>query len=256
MTSTLYLLICVYLFIFSACMGSFLHAVSYRLSNNQSFVHGRSCCPKCHNQIKAYDLIPILSYIFLGGRCRNCKEKISPIYPLSELVCAILAVACFLVFGISWLTLYSIILMFVLFILSLVDIRTMEIPNGFIVVLAVLAVPSYWLMEIGIWSHVIGFFVISLPMLIVTYIIKDCFGGGDIKLIAVCGFILGWKLTLFAFFVSLIVGGLTGIVLLLSKKVDRKQHIPFGPSLCIGIFVSLLFGDIIINGYLQLFSLV
>ena len=139
---------------------------------------------------------------------------------------------------------------------SMIDFDTMTIPNGLIISLIVpVGIFTVLHPETALMTRAIGFFIVSLPMYLLTLLIPDCFGGGDIKLIAVAGFLLGWKLTLLAFFISVLIGGSYAVYLLLSRKTQKGAHIAFGPYLCAGIMISLLYGETLIQGYLSLFGL-
>jgi len=136
---------------------------------------------------------------------------------------------------------------------ALIDMDTMEIPNGLVIALIPLAVLVVWLQpEVTLLSRGIGFLAVSLPMLLITMIIDGAFGGGDIKLMAVCGFLLGWQNTLLAFFIAVMLAGSISFWLILRKKAKTGNHIAFGPYLCLGVVTSLLYGKEIIRWYLNL----
>ncbi|MCL2095737.1 MAG: A24 family peptidase [Oscillospiraceae bacterium] len=141
--------------------------------------------------------------------------------------------------------------------IAVIDFKTMEIPDSLILALLPFAVMSARVFtEINIWERAAGFFVISLPMLIISLLINGAFGGGDIKLAAACGFILGWKNMLAAFSIALLLGGVYAIYLLLSRKAKKGAAIAFGPYLCAGICLAMLYGGEIggiIESYLNLF---
>ena len=144
----------------------------------------------------------------------------------------------------------------ILLAIAVIDFNTTEIPDSLIIALISLAIVSIWLQpDISLLSRIIGFFSIALPMLLLTLVIPGAFGGGDIKLIAVCGFLLGWQQTLLAFFIALLLGGSYAIYLMLSGKRKRGEHMVFGPAICVGIAVSIYFGRIILDFYLQFFML-
>ncbi len=237
-------------------LGSFLNVVIYRVPRGNFFAEQRSFCPHCHAQLGARDLIPVFSFLFLRGRCRHCKEPISWRYPLVELFCGGLAVLCLWRFGLSWQALFAFFLFLILTAVSLIDFDTMEIPDLFHVVLLPFAVAAIWLWpEVSLGARLIGLVAVSLPMLILTILIADAFGGGDIKLMAVCGFLLGYANTLLAFFIALLVGGVCAVVLLIQKRKQKgaARMMPFGPSLCAGVAVALLFGKELLGWYLSLF---
>jgi len=140
--------------------------------------------------------------------------------------------------------------------IALIDFDTAQIPDSLIIALAPLAVASVWLLpNVTLLSHAIGLVAVALPMLLLTLAIPGAFGGGDIKLMAVCGFLLGWQLTLLAFFIALLLGGSIAIFLLASGKRKRGQHMVFGPAICAGTVTALFYGKEIIRFYLSLYML-
>lgn len=240
--------------IFGACIGSFINVVAYRLPKGIFTESERSYCPACEETLKWKDLIPILSYVFLRGRCRYCGEKISMRYPLAEVAGAILAVLCFTRFGFDWRTVVSFCVCAILLAVTLIDFDTMEIPNSLIVALIPFTVAAIWVFpDVTLTQRIIGFFAVSVPMFVLAFIVEGAFGGGDIKLIAVCGFLLGWQSLIPAFFISLLLGGGYAVYLLASGKSKSGAHIAFGPYLCAGIFAAMLWGPEMIKLYLNLF---
>ena len=190
------------------------------------------------------------------GRCRDCKTRISPRYPVIEAAGAVFAVICLWFFGLALLALLAFGVIMVLLAIATIDFNTSEIPDSLIIALVPFAIASIWLLpDVSIFSHAIGLVAISLPMLLLTLIVPGAFGGGDIKLIAVCGFLLGWQLTLLAFFIALMLGGGTAIYLLASGKRKRGQHMVFGPAICAGTIIALFYGKDIIAWYLQMYVL-
>lgn len=244
-----------FVFLFGICIGSFLNVVVYRVPNGISLVKGRSFCPACKEPIRDYDLIPVLSFLILGGRCRHCQDKISPRYPLVELFTGVVAVLLFWKYGFTLLAVEACLLLAVLLPVFLIDMDTLTIPNGLVLCLLVPAALSVFLQkDVTLLSRGIGLICVSVPMYLLTLLIPDCFGGGDIKLMAAAGLLLGWKNCLFAAFVGILLGGLWAIFLLLIRKKGRKEHMAFGPFLCIGIGGAFLFGDAAIHGYFSLFG--
>ncbi|WP_373484537.1 A24 family peptidase [Acetobacterium sp.] len=243
-----------YIFVIGCVIGSFLNVVIYRVPKEISFAKGRSFCPHCQAQIKGIHNVPVFSYLWLRGKCAYCGEKISSRYPLVELFTGVMAVFIFWMYGLSFQSAVVFITGAILICITLIDFDTMTIPNGLVIALMAPALLCFFFFpEVGILSRVIGIFVVSLPMLILTLFIGDAFGGGDIKLMAVAGFMLGWGNTVLATFIGLVLGGIVA-VFLLARKTEAR-HMAFGPYLCIGIMTSLLFGDIIIRWYLDLFGL-
>ena len=240
-----------------ACIGSFLNVVISRLPEKGSFMSdSRSHCPACSQTIRWYDLFPVVSWIILLGRCRDCKARISPRYLIVEILGAFFALACLWFFGLSFLALMVFAVTMILLAIALIDLNITEIPDSLIIALAPLAVASVWLLpDVTLLSHAIGLAAVALPMLLLTLAIPGAFGGGDIKLMTVCGFLLGWQLTLLAFFIALLIGGSIAVFLLASGKRKRGQHMVFGPAICAGTVTALFYGKEIITFYLSLYML-
>lgn len=249
------LMIIVYalIFFFGASVFSFLNVVIYRVPRKESFVSGRSHCPACGHTLNYLDMVPVLGWIFLRGRCRYCGARISPRYVLVELLGGFCAVLCTVQFGWNLRALLAFVFFAILTAVAFVDLDTMEIPDGFVIALLVPAVPAFFIFpEINWISRLIGFFSVSVILLIITLIVPGAFGGGDIKLMAVCGLFLGWQLTLTAFFLAVLTGGFYGIILLISRKKGRKDHFAFGPFLCLGMVIGFLWGERLLSSYLGL----
>ena len=245
-----------FVFITGCCIGSFLNVLIYRIPKQIPFWSGRSFCPSCRTTIKPYDLIPILSYLFLLGRCRNCRSRISCRYPIIEILTGVIAMLVFENSGFTVLSLIYFIFSAILIVIAFIDIDTMTIPNGLILSLIIpTAAILFFTEHPDIISRIIGFFIISVLLYLINFLIPNGFGGGDIKLIAVCGFMLGWQNVLVAFIIGLIVGGIHGAILLIKNIKNSHRHIAFGQYLCIGAFIALLYGKNIINAYVGLFGL-
>ena len=244
-----------FLVIVGACIGSFINVVISRLPIKGAFLASkRSRCLKCDEPIKLYDLIPIVSWAILRGCCRKCHSKIPVRYPLVEFSCSIIAVASFVRFGVELATILVFGVTVILLAISIIDLQTTEIPNSLVVIIAVFAIVAIWIFpNVTLLDSAIGFVIISVPLLIISLIISGAFGGGDIKLMAVCGFLLGWQATLLSFFIALLFGGVYAVFLIVSGKRKKSEHMVFGPAICIGVTISLFFGNDIISSYLQLF---
>lgn len=241
------------IFLFGASLGSFCSAYIYRTQKGLSIAKGRSICPSCQRQIKSYDLIPVISFIILEGRCRFCNARIAWESFIIEILFGLTALA---LFRFYYMTPKSLVLFFALAVLLcvfLIDLRTMEIPNELPVALLGLGIIDvFFSTDISLIDRGIGLIIISVPMFLLTLLVKNAFGGGDIKLIAGAGFLLGWPGVVFATFVGLIVGGGQGLYILLVKKQGKDTLFAFGPALSIGIAVALIFGQVIINWYVNL----
>ena len=243
-------------FVTGACLFSFLNVLIYRIPRKQPYWKGRSRCTSCGHVLGALDLVPVFSYLALRGRCRYCGEKISPRYAAVELLGGAAAVLCFWKHGCSVSAAVAFCFFFWLALIAFVDADTMEIPNGFVLAVAALAVLSALAgMEPNPAARLVGAFCVSVPMLLMALAIPGAFGGGDIKLMAASGLLLGWKLELIAMFLAVLCGGGCGIWLLASGKKKKTEHFAFGPFLCAGMAAAWLCGEQLLGWYLGLFGL-
>jgi len=247
-----------YIFFVGMCIGSFLNVCIYRLPSGKSIVRPASACPVCGMQIHWYDNIPLISYIILRGRCRECKTAISIRYPIVELLCGLFAMASWMRFGNSLPALIYFIFIAALLVITFIDIDHRIIPDiislpgiplGF---LASLILPQLnWsdsLLGIGIGGGIL--LIIAWGYHLFTG--KDGMGGGDIKLLAMIGAFLGWKGVLFTIMASSLIGTVVGIVLMVRAGKGIKMAMPFGPFLAVGAIVFLFFGPQLINLYFNL----
>lgn len=199
--------------VLGACLGSFLNCTAIRIARGENFVKGRSHCMHCGHDLSALDLIPVLSWVFLRGRCRYCHEKISPRYVIVEIVFAIVTLACLLRFDLTVLCLRNEIYLCVLLLLSLVDLETMIIPDRCHVIMAAAWVLSAPLLLSGheILTHVLAGVIFGGGVLLLSLVMdkvlgRETMGGGDIKLLAVTGLYFGIVGTLLVLILSCIIG--------------------------------------------------
>ncbi len=233
-------------FVLGSVIGSFLNVIAYRVPIKESLVKGRSHCTSCGKQILNRDLIPIFSWIFLKGKCRFCKEKISPRYMIVELLTAISYLGAFLVFGFSIKLAYAAVLFPVLMVLSLWDIDRKEIPYTCSIIIAVLGIASFFTADMPWYEHLIGCAVIAVPFAILCFL--GAMGGGDVQLMAAAGLLLGWS-SVPAAMIGIVLGAIAGSII---KAATKLNLICFGPFLSVGIAVGFLWGNGIINAYLSL----
>jgi leader peptidase (prepilin peptidase)/N-methyltransferase len=271
MSPAIDILLFVFAFVIGAVIGSFLNVLVYRIPRGLDFVRGNSFCPSCEHRLGPLDLIPLVSYLALGRKCRYCHEPISPRYFIVEFICGLLAVCSWAAFMLrpplleasrSFFTDSAPMLAAVLYFLALcillvitrIDAETMEIPDGLVIALLVCGVLAIVVgPETTLLSRGIGLLCISVPLLIITLIIPNAFGGGDVKLMAAAGFLLGWQGTLVAAFIGILIGGCYGVYLMATRKKGAKEHFAFGPALCVGIAVALFFGTRLTSWYLGFF---
>lgn len=237
--------------IFGTIIGSFLNVVIYRLPKHESIVYGPSHCMECGEKIQPYDLIPVLSYFILGGKCRHCHTRISLRYPLIELLNGLLYVWIFLVGGGNVDSILLMAFTSALIVIAMIDYDTMDIYDGPLVIILILGFIRLATNLSFFPSAILGGLVVSIPLYIIAVLTKGI-GGGDIKLMTVAGFFLGIKMTVVAALLGIVSGGIWGIILLVFFKKDGKAMIPFGPFLCVGLFISSLYGTQLANWYLSL----
>jgi leader peptidase (prepilin peptidase)/N-methyltransferase len=246
-------------FIFGAALGSFLNVCIFRLPDKISIIKPRSRCPRCHNPVRYYDNIPLISYIVLRGKCRDCGEKISWIYPLVELITALLALLLFLKFGPTLKCLIFFIFAAVLIVITFIDWNHQIIPD----IITLPGIPIFFLTAIFLvklpWSEaLLGLLIgggILLAIAVVYELIskREGMGGGDIKLLAMIGGFLGWKSLMFILLFSSFSGAVVGITAMIIKKQDMKYAVPFGPFLSAAAIAYLFWGNdfmrLLIIGY-------
>lgn len=239
-------------FCFGLLIGSFLGVVIDRLPRKESIVYGRSHCDACGTDLKPLDLIPLLSFAVSRGSCRYCRSRLSFRYPLIELLTAFSFAFYFVVFGLSFPFYLGMVLASLLLIVAFIDMDTMIINDRFHIILIALAVVEIAVMGSSIASHLIGALIISVPFLIIA-LVSQGLGGGDIKLMASAGLLLGYRRIFVAFIIASLWGGMYALYALLSQKASGKTAIPFGPFLCFGILVAYALGNVLLAWYLGLF---
>ncbi len=253
-------LILLYLFVIGACIGSFLNVCIYRLPEEKSIISPSSHCPFCKNKLKWYHNIPIISYIFLQGKCAYCKKKISIRYPIVELLSGFFTIINYKIFGLSFDFFFYTIFIYLIIIVIFADLKYMIIPDevsiGGIIIGFIM---SFFSNSITWMQSLVGIIVgggILYSIIIIYYFItkKEGMGGGDIKLIAMIGAFLGLKSIFFVIFIGSLLGTIIGIPVMIIKKKDKNLAIPFGPFLSIAAIIYIYLGDIILNWYMNLFT--
>ena len=249
-----YIILYIMIFLSGISIGSFLNVCIYRIPKKEDIVFERSHCMSCGNVLKWYELIPLFSFLVQGGKCRNCKTKLSVQYPLIELLNGLIYVWIFMAKGFQPESILFCICASVLIVISVIDWRTYEIPFGCNIVIGILGIVRV-ILDLAHWyDYVIGFFAVSGLLLIIYWRTKGRgIGGGDIKLMAAAGLLLGWQNIL----LSLMIGSIAGSVIHLAlMKIQGKDRVlAFGPYLAFGIFISMLYGNDIITWYLGMFHL-
>lgn len=254
-------------FIFAAgiCVGSFLNVCIYRIPLEQLIAFPPSHCPHCSSPLKPRDLIPVISYLLLKGKCRYCDAGISMRYPLVELLTGLVWLTVYLKFGFSIEAAAFIYLFSILIAVFFIDIDHMIIPNGLVLAGLIggllvfvcnlfqpfsLYAPAKWYAPlVGMVSASGVLFIVALIGLLI-YKNDGAMGMGDVKIFMPIGLFLGWKLALLSLFLSIMAGGIISIFLLVFRIKDRKSAIPFGPYIILGTFIAVFFGNSLLNWYL------
>ena len=253
------------IFLFGTAIGSFLNVCIYRIPLPDVSIHSprRSFCPECHETINFYDNIPVLSYLFLWGKCRYCKTKISLIYPLVELATGFLFLIMFYHFGLTLEFLLALVFIAVLLPISVIDAKHYIIPNVLIVtglILGVVIVCAIAYQRADVWylltrliGAVAGWTALWLIAVVGSAILrKKAMGGGDIKLMALNGLFLGaWPQLVMVIAFSALSGAIVGSALILSGRKSRQSPIAYGPFLAGAAVLVFLWGDKLWHLYLQ-----
>lgn len=253
------IILLVIVFLYGIIIGSFLNVCICRIPEGESIVKVRSHCMKCGYQLQWFDLIPLFSWLAYRGRCRKCKAEISAQYPVIE---ALNGIAYVFIFGIRGFDTVEILVVSVLYCflfsallaLSVIDWRTYEIPFGFNLFIGMLGIIRL-VMDYQNWlEYLIGFVSVSLFLQIILWISKGrAIGGGDVKLMAAAGLLLGWKHILLGFMIGCIIGSVIHLIRMKAAGADRV--LAMGPYLSVGVMIAALWGDGLIKGYLGLLGL-
>lgn len=236
-------------------VGSFLNVCIYRISREESILYPQSHCGICNNRLKPMDLIPLISYIFLRGKCRYCGEKIPLRYPIIEIFNCILYLIVYWKCGFSILTVKFCILASLLIVIGLIDYSTQDVYTsttlfGLVIGLIFIAI-QYFIYKESVSNLFIGGLIGILLIGSIVFFTKGM-GEGDIEIAGVCGLFLGVKGIFLALFLGIMLCGLLGIIILISKFKNAEDRIAFGPFIGIGTMICVLGGNEIINWYLNL----
>jgi len=242
-------------FLVGLVIGSFLNVCIYRLPRDKSIVFPPSSCTSCGSPIKPWHNIPVISYVLLGGRCASCGEGISIVYPIVELTNALLYIAALYRFGLTGQAALVMALVSAFIVIFFIDLEHRIIPNEITypgIPLGLLLGPLVF--HTGFLNSFIGALaggglLFGIAFLVSVIIKAESLGFGDVKLIAMVGGFVGWKLTLLTMFIGSVLGSVVGGGLIYSKKMDRRTMIPFGPFLVVGALVAIFFGRELIDWY-------
>lgn len=249
-------------FIMGIILGSFFNVCIYRIPEGISISHPPSHCYNCNTRLRTLDLVPILSWIFLKGKCRYCGKKISQRYALVELLSGVLFTMIYLEFGHDFTVLYYTILVSLLIIITFIDIDHYIIPNQLILIGCITSLIVNVLgYGVGVKNSIFAAAICGGGMLILTHLIelivkKEVMGGGDIKLFTMTGLFLGIKGGILTILLSIYVGAIYGVGTIIYSKIKNKEYnsmIPYGPFISVGALITLLYGNNILSWYSSLF---
>ncbi|MEK4325892.1 prepilin peptidase [Paenibacillus sp. FSL R7-0312] len=240
-----------YITLIGLILGSFFNVVALRIPAGESLLRPPSHCPSCNTQLKARDLVPVLSYLFTQGKCRHCGSRISPLYMLGELATGLLFLWMYLQFGLTGKGITGFLLVSLAVIVSVSDLKFMRIPNKVLLFfLPLLSIAVLLFPETSLGSHLLG--AASGGGILLLLALFGGMGMGDVKLMALLGLVLGFPNVILAFLIACLLGTMVGGTLLLTGRIQRKQHIPFGPWLAAGALLAFSYGPHLISGYLAL----
>lgn len=252
--------------LFGVIIGSFLNVIIHRLPimiidgpENYNLAYPNSSCPNCGASINPLDNIPIISFICLGGKCRKCKNKISCVYPIVELLSLALSLFAYTKYGISWKTAEMLIIGWILISITIIDIKHFLIPDvlNYILLWTALLSSAYEIAFVNNFSAINGAFLGYISLWSLYWLVrlsckKEAMGYGDFKLNAAIGAWIGAKILIVHIFIAFTIGAIIGISLLLLNRHKKDSMIPFGPFLAISGFISINFGESLLNYYLSL----
>lgn len=237
-------------FLFGLTIGSFLNVCIWRLPREESIIRPGSHCPACSTALGVRDLVPVLSWIFLRGKCRFCGARISPRYPAVELLTGGLFLVTYLHYGPSGEMVAAMLFSAFMVAITFIDLEHQIILDGMLALLAICGLVLQLVTgAVGFWSMWIGALAGGGLLLVLAIISRGGMGGGDVKFAAALGFWLGWPGILLGLFIGFVSGGLISLLLLVSGLRGRKDFIPFGPFIALGAWLTLLYGKNILAWY-------
>lgn len=229
------------LFILGTILGSFYNVVAYRVTKGESILFPSSHCPNCNHKLRPLELIPVFSFLIQGGKCVKCKDKISWFYPLSEIVCGLLFVMCYLSFGISYELIIALTFVSMLIIIVLSDYYYMVIEDSVLLIFGIIILTEKILLYgqdsfvSSLFNAFIAFIIMLVLKLAGDFIFKkESLGGGDVKLMAIFGMVIGFDMSIISIFLSAFIALPTSLVMLKSKD---NHEIPYGPFLSMAALI-------------------
>ncbi len=239
--------------VYGLCIGSFLNVVIYRLPRKLPIAKGRSMCPHCSHSLAAPDLVPLFSFLLLKRKCRYCGVPISWRYPGVEALTGLVFGLCGMVYGLGLYAVLLCVFFACLIVAWFVDVDFTYIPDRLQLIILALAVCSFFVGPSLSVSDRLGGVGIGFAMLVLSFVTGGGIGGGDVKLLTVSGLLLGWKLTLPAFFLAYILAAVRWAPAYLRKKVPKDFAVPMAAYFAVALMVMALFGQRLLTLYFGLF---
>jgi leader peptidase (prepilin peptidase)/N-methyltransferase len=239
-------------------VGSFLNVCIHRLPRRESLVWPASHCASCNRPLAWYENVPIVSWLVLHGRCRTCRARISPTYPLVELTTAVVFTGAIVVYGLTWLLAVRLLFASALIVLFVIDLRHRILPNAITLPGIAVGFVASWFLPPGWMSSLIGLVAgggILLAIAEAYYRVRgqEGLGMGDVKMLAMIGAFLGWPLMMLTLLVASLAGSVVGVALIASGRGSLQAALPFGTFLALGALVAAVAGDGILTWYLSLY---
>ncbi|MFZ7120644.1 MAG: prepilin peptidase [Eubacteriaceae bacterium] len=243
----------VIIFIFGLVIGSFLNVCIYRIPMEESIISPPSHCYNCGTRLKPIDLIPVISWWLLGGKCRYCGVKVSYRYALVEFITAFFFVFTYYMIGLQTTLIIYLVLLSILIVDTFIDFDHLIIPDVLNYFTLIIFIILNIILGFMPWREaLIGALIGMLPLLLIVILTGGKgMGMGDVKLMAVLGLFLGWKLSLLTILLAFVLGGFFGILLLITKIKSKQDAIPFGPWISIGAFIVMFYGETLLNWYIN-----
>lgn len=260
------ILIILYILLLGLVIGCFLNVCIYRIPLNQSIINPPSHCTGCGTRLRPLDLVPVFSYVCLRGKCRYCGEKVSARYPIVESLTAFIFLLLYLKFSISAEFLSGAYLCCILICAAFIDFEHKIIPNGLII--AGLAGGTalfsynifypvsfygdrYWFTPLLGMVSGAGFLLLVSLAGSAVFKSDDAMGMGDVKILAVAGLFIGWKLTIVCIFTAVLLAAAYSVILIMLNRKNLKSTVPFGPFIAVGTFAAIVCGWDILNYYIS-----
>lgn len=248
----------IFVFLYGIIIGSFLNVCIYRIPKEESIAYPPSHCSNCNNKLGWKDLFPVLSFLFLKGKCRYCGEKISIQYPLVELANGLLYLSLYFKFGLNFRFILICLLVSLILVIGIIDYKTEDIYDktiyfGIILGVIYIGLEKYF-GGVSPFNYILGA-GISAGILALIAITTKAMGWGDVELVFIIGLFLGWPNALLMLFISIVLGGIVGSLLLLIKyKSIGGHYMAFGPYIALAGYITIMYGERILNWYLNFFT--